>query len=270
MIASFQPLSNLIKSATGIVLDPEKKFIVESRLLPIARARGAENVGALVDRLIDTRDPALLDDIVDALTTNETFFFRDRAPFDLFGSVILPYLMTARAGERAIRVWCNACSTGQEPYSLAMTIDEAASRLTGWRVDLQATDVSRSAIQAARQGIYNQFEVQRGLPANVLLRYFSREGEHWRIAEHLRSRVRFSNFNLLRSFEDRGEFDVIFCRNVMIYFDNPTKETLVARFADMLGGEATLYIGHSERVTGPALGQLVPMGPTVYCRRNAA
>ncbi len=176
------------------------------------------------------------------------FFFRDRAPFDLFGTVILPYLIQARATERNIRIWCNACSTGQEPYSLAMAIDEAAPRLTGWRIDLQATDVSRSAVRAAREGLYNQFEVQRGLPANVLLRYFNREASHWRIAEHLRSRVRFSNFNLLGSFEDRGEFDVIFCRNVLIYFDQQTKHDILARLSRSLRKDGFLILGSTETV----------------------
>jgi chemotaxis protein methyltransferase CheR len=269
LIALFPRLSSLVKTASGIVLDPDKQFVVESRLLPIARARGEETVAALVARLVDTRDPTLLEDVIDALTTNETFFFRDRAPFDLFGSQILPYLIHARENERNIRIWCNACSTGQEPYSLAMTIDEAAPRLTGWRIDLQATDVSRSAIRAAREGLYNQFEVQRGLPANTLLRYFSKEREHWRIAEHLRSRVRFSTFNLLKSFEDRGEFDVIFCRNVLIYFDQATKRDILSRLSRSLRKDGFLILGSTETVMS-ADGHWAPSpsSPLVYVRAD--
>jgi chemotaxis protein methyltransferase CheR len=248
VIPSFERLAVFVKSISGIVLDPEKQFIVESRLLPIVRARGFDNVAALIERLLDFREQGLVEDVIDALTTNETFFFRDRAPFEAFGTIVLPYLIQARERERNIRIWCNACSTGQEPYSLAMTIDEAASRLAGWRIDLQATDVSRAAIQAAREGLYNQFEVQRGLPANVLLRYFSREREMWRIAEHVRARVRFATFNLLKSFEERGLFDVIFCRNVLIYFDQNTKRDILMRLSRSLRKDGFLVLGSTETV----------------------
>ena len=209
MIAAFGKLSGLIKELTGIVIDPEKKFIIESRLMPIARLHGFDSVATMIHVLMGESHPTLLAEVIDALATNETFFFRDRAPFDLFGEYILPYLLRARADQRAVRIWCTACSTGQEPYSLAMTIDQFAPRLTGWRMMLQASDISRKAIEAARNGLYNQFEVQRGMPASFLLRYFTREGENWRIAEHLRSKVAFSNFNLLNSFDDRGPCDVV-------------------------------------------------------------
>lgn len=249
MIPAYEKLSALVRRSTGIVLDPDKQFIAETRLLPLARARGHENVARLIDHLVDTREPSLEQDVIDALATNETFFFRDRAPFDLFAQVILPYLLTARNAERALRIWCAACSTGQEPYSLAMTIDEQASRLTGWRIDLRASDVSRSAIRAASDGVYNQFEVQRGLPARVLLRYFTREGEQWRIAEHLRSKVRFSHFNLLRPFDEHGQFDVIFCRNVLIYFDPATRRDILARLARSLRKDGFLILGSTETIS---------------------
>jgi chemotaxis protein methyltransferase CheR len=269
MIVAFGKLTGLIKELTGIVIDPEKKFIIESRLLPIARANGFDSVATMVHQLMGGANPALMTDVIDALTTNETFFFRDRAPFDLFSARILPYLMSARADQRAIKIWCTACSTGQEPYSLAMTIDQFAPRLTGWRMTLQASDISRKAIEAARNGIYNQFEVQRGMPANFLLRYFTREGEHWRIAEHLRSKVAFSNFNLLNDFGDRGPHDVVFCRNVLIYFDQSTRSDILARLSRVVRKDGFLILGSTEAVLGGEGGWTpVPSAPMLYVHRD--
>ena len=268
MKAAFEALARIVKAAAGIVIEPDKLFVLESRLLPLARQRGYDTVAAFVDALVDTRDPAAVEDVVDALSTKETFFFRDRAPFELFASTVLPYLVSARERERAIRIWCTACSTGQEPYSLAMTIDEAAPRLTGWRIDLQASDVSKSAVRAAREGYYNQFEVQRGLPASVLLRYFSREGERWRIAEHMRARVHFSIFNLLRSFDERGPQDVIFCRNVLIYFDQRTKKDVLARLAGALRPDGFLVLGSTETITRGEGWAASAASPMLYVRAD--
>ncbi len=269
MIAAFGKLSGLIKELTGIVIDPEKKFIIESRLMPLARANGFDSVATMIHMLMSESQPALLAEVIDALATNETFFFRDRAPFDLFGAHILPYLLQARAEQRAVRIWCTACSTGQEPYSLAMTIDQFAPRLTGWRMMLQASDISRKAIEAARKGLYNQFEVQRGMPANFLLRYFSREGENWRIAEHLRSKVAFSNFNLLNSFEDRGPCDVVFCRNVLIYFDQQTRNDILARLSRVVRKDGFLILGSTEALLGGEGGWIpAPAAPMLYVHRD--
>ncbi len=251
MIEAHDRLAALVRRTAGLTFEADKQFVVESRLLPLARARGFETASHLVDALIARREPDLLHDVLDALATNETFFFRDRAPFDLFAKVIMPYLLEARRSARSIQIWCTACSTGQEPYSLAMKLDEMAGRLAGWRVDLEASDLSRSAIRVAREGRYNQFEAQRGMPAHLLVRYFQRDGTSWRIAEHIRSRVRLSTFNLLRSFEARGPQDVIFCRNVLIYFDPATKRDILARLAKCLRSDGFLVLGSTE--IAPAL-----------------
>ncbi len=248
MIDAFPRFSSLIRRTSGIVLDNDKQFSVESRLLHLARQRACENVSALVARLLDSNDQALLAEVTDALTTNETFFFRDRTPFDQFDELILPYLLKARASQRSIRIWCTACSTGQEPYSLAMTLDQRAAHLRGWRVRVQATDISGAAITAAREGLYNQFEVQRGMPANFLLRYFSRDKERWRISEHLRSSIRFTQFNLLNDFDERGEYDVIFCRNVLIYFDAATRVDILGRLSKVLRPDGFLILGATETI----------------------
>ena len=269
MIAAFAKLSGLIKELTGIVIDPEKKFIIESRLMPIARLHGFDSVATMIHVLMGESHPTLLAEVIDALATNETFFFRDRAPFDLFGERILPYLLSARADQRAVRIWCTACSTGQEPYSLAMTIDQFAPRLTGWRMMLHASDISRKAIEAARNGLYNQFEVQRGMPASFLLRYFTREGENWRIAEHLRSKVAFSNFNLLNSFDDRGPCDVVFCRNVLIYFDQQTRHDILARLSRVVRKDGFLILGSTEALLGGEGGWVpAPSAPMLYVHRD--
>jgi chemotaxis protein methyltransferase CheR len=184
------------------------------------------------------------------MTTNETFFFRDRVPFDKFRNVMLPQLLAARSAERRLRIWCAACSTGQEPYSLAMLLDEEARRLTGWTIEILATDLSRRAIESAKQGLYSQFEVQRGLPITLLLRYFQRAGDRWQINEFLRSRVSFREFNLLSDYRALGRFDAIFCRNVLIYFDVSSKRDILARLSRTLARDGFLLMGSAETVIG--------------------
>ena len=248
MSGAFQWLRTFLKSAAGIVLDDGKQYFVEARLAPVARRFEAASVEALVLRLDANRDPILAKAVIDALTTNETYFFRDRHPFNLFSAEILPAVMKARANERLIRVWCAGCATGQEPYSLAMILDEAARTLAGWRVELFATDISGAAIEAARNGGYNQFEVQRGLPVNMLLRYFQRDNERWRVVEHIRARVEFQERNLIADFSDLGPFDIVFCRNVLIYFDVATKRDVLSRLARTCRPEAFLLLGAAETV----------------------
>ena len=219
MIASFDALKRFLVQHSGLSLDGDKQYLVESRLTPVAGRYNLPNVESLIRRLELTPEPALARDVIEAMTTNETFFFRDRTPFDNFRNVMLPRLMEARAARRRIRIWCTACSTGQEPYSLAMILDEEARKIAGWRIDVLGTDIARSVLDVAREGLYSQFEVQRGLPISMLLRYFQQKGERWQVVEHLRSRVQFEERNLISDFRDFGRFDVIFCRNVLIYFD---------------------------------------------------
>ena len=249
MTSTFESLRQFLYEHSGLALEGDKLYLVESRLLPIAREAGLPDLAALLKRL-QAGDRDLGQSVVDAMTTNETFFFRDRAPFEKFRTVMLPNLLAARAAERRLRIWCAACSTGQEPYSLAMLLDDEARRLTGWNVEILATDLSRRAIESARQGLYSQFEVQRGLPITMLLRYFQRVGDRWQINEFLRSRINFREFNLMSDFRSLGTFDAIFCRNVLLYFDVATKRDILARLARALAPDGFLLMGSAETVIG--------------------
>lgn len=250
MKSDFDALRQILSRTSGLFLDSDKAYLVESRLQPLIERAGLRDLGALVNQLLSAKNSELERDVIEAMTTNETFFFRDRLPFDNFRKFILPALLEARKEVRQIRIWCAACSTGQEPYSLAMLLDEEAHRLSGWSVDILGTDLSRTVVAAAREGVYTQFEMQRGLPISQLLRYFRQENDRWHINEHLRSRVRFEEFNLLSDYRELGRFDVIFCRNVLIYFDVPTKRDVLNRMAQILLPDGYLLLGAAETVVG--------------------
>jgi chemotaxis protein methyltransferase CheR len=245
MIEAFPRLREFLGRRIGMALDESKHYLVEGRLGPVARRFGAADVDALLGRL---GDEAIEQAIIDAMTTPETLFFRDRAPFELFASFVLPRLIERRSSQRQIRIWCAGCATGQEPYSIAMLIDEQARQLAGWRIDIVGTDVSRAALDVARTGAYNQFEVQRGLPVAMLLRYFTRDGDRWRVADHLRARIEFRELNLVTNFGGLGLFDVIFCRNVLYYFDVAAKEDTLARIAGACRPDGFLVLGAAETV----------------------
>jgi chemotaxis protein methyltransferase CheR len=247
--STFEALREFLHERSGLSLEGDKLYLLESRLLPIAREAGLTDLASLVKRL-QTGDRDIAQSVIDAMTTNETFFFRDRIPFDKFRNVMLPRLLESRAAGRRLRIWCAACSTGQEPYSLAMLLDEEARRLTGWNIEILATDLSRRTIESARQGLYSQFEVQRGLPITLLLRYFQRAGDRWQVNEFLRSRVTFREFNLMSDFRPLGTFDAIFCRNVLLYFDVATKRDILARLSKILAPDGFLLMGSAETVIG--------------------
>lgn len=252
MVSELQELKQFLLETSGLTLDANKAYLIESRLSPLMRRAGIANVSELLQAVKSAKDASLKQNIIDAMMTNETFFFRDRAPFDNFRDVILPKLMEARQEERRIRIWCAAASTGQEPYSLTMILDEQIRKLAGWNVEILATDLSSTAVAAARAGRYTQFEVQRGLPISLLLRYFRNDGDGWRINEHLRARIRFEQFNLLSDFKEFGKFDIIFCRNVLIYFDLETKKDVLHRLGDALAKDGFLIMGSAETVVGLA------------------
>ena len=184
------------------------------------------------------------------MTTNETFFFRDKVPFDLFRDVLLPRFLRNRASTRRLRIWCAAASTGQEPYSLAMLLSEAAARLAGWQVEILATDISTEVLERAKAGLYSQFEVQRGLPIQLLLKYFTQVGDQWQIAPQIRSMVDFRHLNLIKDFGSIGTFDIVYCRNVLIYFDGPTKTDVLKRLANAMAPDGALLLGAAETVLG--------------------
>lgn len=243
-------LRKCLKEKSGLVLSADKQYLVESRLLPVARKSGLASLGELVCALKRGDGDDLMTHVVEAMTTNETFFFRDNTPFDNFRSLILPALLAARQNSRFIRIWCAAASTGQEPYSLAIIIKEMAADLAGWHIELVASDLSNEVLERARKGIYSQFEVQRGLPIKLLIKYFAQVGEVWEIAPEIRAMVRFQKLNLLSDFTRLGVFDVIFCRNVLIYFDRPTQEMVIQKICRNINPGGYLFVGHSESLSG--------------------
>src|SRR6185295_13043959 len=188
--------------------------------------------------------------VVEAMTTNETFFFRDKIPFEHFRDSIMPEMLKARAARRSIRIWCAAGSTGQEPYSLAMCLKEMGASLAGWRVDIIATDLSQEVLEKSKSGIYSQFEVQRGLPIQLLVKYFTQTGELWQINSDVRGMVQHRQLNLLQNFSHLGKFDMIFCRNVLIYFDQETKIDIFERLNQVLEADGMLLLGAAESVVG--------------------
>ena len=224
--------------------------LVESRLLPVARKAGLGTLRELVAALKLGNADALMTAVVEAMMTNESLFFRDKVPFENFRSTILPALMAARRASRTIRIWCAAAATGQEPYSLAIILKEMERDLAGWRIELLATDLSSEVLEKARQGIYNQFEVQRGLPIRLLIRYFTRSGDMWQLLPDIRAMVKYRQLNLLSDFSHLGTFDLIFCRNVLIYFDQQTKIDLLDRLAQVTAGDGYLVLGAAETVVG--------------------
>ena len=241
-------LRKLLKERSGLDLSPDKQYLVESRLIPLARKAGLADIAELVQK-IRTGAGALTSDVVEAMTTNETFFFRDKIPFDHLRQTILPALVQARANRRSLRIWCAAASTGQEPYSIAMCVREFAG-LAGWRVEIVATDLSQEVLEKSKAGIYSQFEVQRGLPIQMLVRYFTQVGELWQLNADIRAMVQHRQINLLEEFSHFGTFDVIFCRNVLIYFDQETKAGVFERLARSIEPDGVLTLGAAESVVG--------------------
>jgi chemotaxis protein methyltransferase CheR len=242
-------LRKCLKQRSGLVLTADKQYLVESRLLPVARKVGLVNLTALVNQL-KRGDELLMTAVVEAMATNESFFFRDKVPFYHFTSIIMPALIAARRSTRTIRIWCAAASTGQEPYSLAMCLKEMEDDLIGWRIEVLASDLSGESLEKARQGLYTQFEVQRGLPIHFLVRYFKQVREIWEVAPELRAMVKYRQHNLLSDFSHLGVFDLIFCRNVLIYFDPATKVDVLDRLARATASDGYLVLGAAETVVG--------------------
>jgi chemotaxis protein methyltransferase CheR len=246
----YEYLRKLLKERSGLVLSADKQYLVESRLLPVARKAGLASLVDLVAKLKTPGATSLITDVVEAMTTNESFFFRDKVPFDLFRDDIMPSLLAARASQKRIRIWCAAASTGQEPYSLAMCLKEMSAKLAGWRVEIIGTDISTEVLEKAKAGIYSQFEVQRGLPIQLLVKHFTQVGEMWQISPEIRAMVQYRPLNLLQDFAQLGTFDAVFCRNVLIYFDQDTKIGVLDRIARLMEADSYLVLGAAETVVG--------------------
>ncbi len=246
----FEMLSSLLKQRSGLVLTKDKAYLLESRLMPIARKRGWRGLDELARSVRLTRDEGLIGEITEAMTTNESSFFRDRKPFDLFRNIMLPTLLQTRASRRSFRIWSAACSSGQEAYSLAMVLDQESAKLAGWTVEIIGTDLSSEMVDRARRGVYSQFEVQRGLPIQMLVKYFTQVGDKWQINPKLREQVSFRIHNLLQDLTSLGQFDVVYCRNVLIYFDQPTKTKVLSQMTRVIPPDGFLVLGGAETVLG--------------------
>jgi chemotaxis protein methyltransferase CheR len=246
----FDFLSRTVRERSGLQLTPDKSYLLESRLMPVARRFGAKSLDEFVALVRRQQDRETLRAITEAMTTNETLFFRDVKPFEQFQRVVLPTLLAARAAQRTIRVWCAAASSGQEPYSLAMLLTEQGAQLAGWKFDILGTDLSQEMVERARAGSYSQFEVQRGLPIRLLMKYFRQVDERWQIDDAIRGMVQYRVFNLLDDPNVLGPFDVVFCRNVLLYFDQQTRAGVLERIAALLPSDGVLYLGGAETVLG--------------------
>lgn len=248
----FQYLAGILKQRSGLALMEDKEYLIESRLLPIARSNNLQDIGQLCGLLRSRHNEALLVEITEAMTTNESSFYRDIKPYEALRKVILPMLMARSSAQKYMRIWSAACSTGQEPYSIAMCLKEDDAKLSGWKFDIIATDLARKVIDKAQEGIYSQFEAQRGLPIQMLVKYFSSLPDtSWQIKDIIKQMVQFKQQNLLEDYSMLGKFDIIFCRNVLIYFDEPTKAKITEKMARSLTSEGVLFIGATESLVDP-------------------
>ena len=245
----YEYLRKLLKDQSGLDLSADKQYLIESRLAPLSRKAGLSGIPELMQKM-KAGSASLIAQVVEAMTTNETFFFRDKVPFDHFRQTILPEILKARAARKSVRIWCAAGSTGQEPYSLAMCLKEMEPQLAGFRVEIIATDLSQEVLEKSKAGLYSQFEVQRGLPIQMLVKYFKQTGEFWQINPDIRAMVQHRQLNLLHDFAQLGTFDVIFCRNVLIYFDQDTKINIFNRLCRAMEPDGFLVLGAAETVVG--------------------
>lgn len=246
----FELLRGVVKSRSGLTLSPDKAYLLENRLMAVARKWGMDDIDGLATTVRGEPGEELLREITEAMTTNETLFFRDNSPFEQLQKVVFPRLMANRQSTRHIRIWSAGCSSGQEPYSISMVLKELGPILNDWRIDILATDISRAMLEKARSGLYTQFEVQRGLPIAMLMKYFKQSGDKWEMDPAIRAMVKFEEFNLLDDPTRLGQFDIVFCRNVLIYLDQPTKTKVLEGIFRLMLPDSVLYMGGAETVMG--------------------
>jgi chemotaxis protein methyltransferase CheR len=248
--ADFAVIANFLKERSGLIITQDKGYLLEARLAALFRDHKLAGLPALADHLRQPGPSEVKNKVVDAMTTNETSFFRDSHPFDTMRLSVIPGLIDRRATTRTLRIWSAACSTGQEPYSLAMILKDNFPVLAGWRVEIIATDLSPTVLDRAREGAYSTFEVQRGLPIQMLIRHFDQQEPYWRIKPEIRRTVSFRSLNLLEDFSSLGQFDMVLCRNVLIYFDQPTKTRILKDIARRIAPDGALLLGGAESVFG--------------------
>jgi chemotaxis protein methyltransferase CheR len=248
----FEYVRDLVRESAAIVLDAGKEYLVETRLEPLARSEGFATLESMVDVLRTSPAQSLRRKVVDRMTTNETSFFRDLHPFESLKRSILPELIARRtaAGERALNIWCGACSSGQEPYSIMMLLREHFPMVADWNARLLATDLNAAMLDRAREGIYSQMEVNRGLPVTMLVKHFEKNGNDWRISDRIRRGVEFREMNLAREWPALPRMDIVFLRNVMIYFDTASKQKILAQLRSVLRPDGCLFLGAAETTYG--------------------
>jgi chemotaxis protein methyltransferase CheR len=248
--SDYEFISLFLQQTSGLALGTGKQYLVESRLIPLAMQLGLGDLEHLFRELRKGLDRQLATAVTEAMTTNETSFFRDKTPFDDLKATLLPALIKARSTVKKLRIWCAAASSGQEPYSLLMLFEESFPELRNWSIELVATDIAQSILNRASQGIYTQFEVQRGLPIQHLMKYFQQVANGWQVKDSLRQRIKWQQLNLLDRFDALGRFDLVLCRNVLIYFDLPMKRDILGRVATLLRSDGYLLLGAAETVLG--------------------
>ena len=246
----FDAFCRLIRERSGLVIGPDKLYLVRSRLDPVAKGEGLADAQAVMLKIAKGGPEALVEKCVNALATHESSFFRDTAPFAIMAETVLPGLMEARRNKRALRIWCAACSSGQEPYSLAMVLQEMAPALNGWRVEIVATDMSKPILDRAKTGLYSEFEVRRGLSPERRARWLTAAEGNWRVSPVLQKMVTFRPHNLLAGSAGLGEFDIILCRNVLIYFDVQQKRTVLTQLSKAMAPDGALFLGSAETIMG--------------------
>lgn len=255
----FKFLCDFLVGHSGLYLTKDKNYLAQTRLPAVCKTHGFPSITQLITSLKTSNNPILKVDVAEAMATPETFFFRDTKPFDQFKNIVLPPLLENLKTQKKLRIWSCACSSGQEPYSIAMILTEMGLYAQGWNIEIMATDFSSSILNKARQGDYTQFEVQRGLPIQYLIKYFEKNGTTYTIKKDLKARIHFKPFNLLSPFTGIGKFDVIFCRNVLFYFDVVAKRKILDHgLATAMNPEGSLFLGSAETVMGVS-DKLVPM-----------
>lgn len=242
-------IRTLVRRRSGIVLEREKVYLVETRLAALARREGLASLENLLAKLHTPSANDLYDKVVEAMTTNETCFFRDKRPFEALRQVVIPELRKQRAAQRRLFIWCGAASSGQEPYSASMVLQEYFPDLADWNVRILATDLSLDMLERARRGVYSQFEVNRGVPANLLGKYFEKQGLEWRLKEAVRRPVEFRKVNLIEPWPPIAPPDIILMRNVLIYFDVEMKKSILSRIRRLLQPDGYLFLGGAETTT---------------------
>ena len=269
----FAYVRDFAKRSAAIVIDPGKEYFIESRLAPLIHSQGCKTLGELIALMQKSpASSALHSKTIDALTTNETFFFRDFQPFEALRKTIIPRLLEQRAHLRKLTIWSAACSTGQEPYTLAMLLRENFPQLAQWNVSILATDLSPTVLAQARAGSYSQFEVNRGLPAPLLFKYFQKQGDRWIVKDELKQGIDFRAMNLIEPWPIFPPFDIVLIRNVMIYFDVPTKQAILKKIRACLQPQGSLFLGTAETTLNldPAWAAVSHGNTTVYQHVAAA